>query len=106
MSCPLCSNFRPQEVKNMAPGTKARVVRLILVKDLMSSDCDECRLMWEALQLFQSIFDDQSLVHVEMALDRPILTEATTPVTSLSALWQRFRPSPVPKHVTPSLPLG
>lgn len=57
----------------MPPGTKARVVRLILVKDLRSSDCDECRLMWEALQRFQSTFDDQSLVHVEMALDRPVL---------------------------------
>lgn len=57
----------------MPPGTKARVVRLILVKDLRSSDCDECRLMWEALQRFQSTFDDQSLVHVEMALDKPVL---------------------------------
>lgn len=57
----------------MAPGTKARVVRLILVKDLRSADCDECRLMWGALQRFQSTFDDQSLVHVEMALDRPVL---------------------------------
>lgn len=57
----------------MAPGTKARVVRLILVKDLRSSDCDECQLMWEALQRFQSTFDDQSLVHVELALDRPVL---------------------------------
>lgn len=57
----------------MPPGTKARVVRLILVKDLRSSDCDECRLMWGALQRFQSTFDDQSLVHVEMALDRPVL---------------------------------
>lgn len=57
----------------MDSGTKARVVRLILLKDMKSSDCDECRLMWEALQRFQSTFDDQSLVHVEMALDRPIL---------------------------------
>lgn len=57
----------------MAPGTKARVARLILVKDLRLSDCDECRLMWEALQRFQSTFDDQSFVHVEMTLDRPVL---------------------------------
>lgn len=57
----------------MAPGTKARVVRIIVVKDMRSSDCDECRLMWEALQHFQSTFDDQSLVHVEMALDGPVL---------------------------------
>lgn len=73
MSCPLCSNFRPGEIREISPGTKARVVRLILVVDLKSSDCDECRLMWEALQRFQSTFDDQSLVHVEMAVDRPIL---------------------------------
>lgn len=57
----------------MAPGTKARVVRLILVKDMRSSNCDECQLMWEALQRFQSTFNDQSLVHVEMAVDGPIL---------------------------------
>lgn len=75
MNCEHCSNLRPPELQNIPPG--ARVLKLIKVETLRNSQCQECRLIWKAVQPQILEFNDEHFVEVLIARDGPLRVKYT-----------------------------
>lgn len=81
MNCEHCSDLRPPELQH-APKN-ARVPRLIPVKVLKSSECVHCRLIWTALQLHTSEFDDEDFAEVLISRCEPLRVKYRAPRVSI-----------------------
>lgn len=97
MGCEHCSNLRPPELQN-APGN-AKVPRWIPIKALRSSECDQCRLIWKALQLYTSDFHDEDFAEILIARSQPLRVKYRAPRVSIELYtrdWHEFKPDEHP----------
>lgn len=88
MRCEHCSNLRPPELQN-APEN-AKVPKWIPIKSLRSSECDQCQLIWKALQLYASDFDDEDFAEVLIARSQPVRVKYRAPKTSIELYTQEL----------------
>lgn len=83
MNCEHCSNLRPPELQHARAPKNARVPRFIPIKALKSSECVYCRLIWKALQLHASEFDDEDFAEVLISRDQPLTVKYRAPRVSI-----------------------
>lgn len=81
MRCEYCSNLRPPELQN-APEN-AKVPKWIPIRALRSSECEHCRLIWTALQLYDSYFGDEDFAEVLIARSQPVTLKYRAPRISI-----------------------